>query len=167
MIRIEFQRGTEIQQRLAAVALLAPELAAAVEEIGLRWIELKRSVVIGDSAIGLVFAGESAGACNQCLEAIGPGGLLMVDQRTACADDLVVVNGGDSRETRCGNDRRRRRCPGAGRAHQMRRGTQQEREHAAKTENLQAALAAYPSNIRLPRHSRAAALWSICRRFCW
>ncbi len=57
---------------------------------------------------------KDAGARDQRLEAICFRRLLIVDQRTACADDLVVVLGRDRGQARRGIGRRHRAGIGAG-----------------------------------------------------
>jgi hypothetical protein len=55
-------RGGKILQRPGPVALLAPQLAARVEDIGERGIEPQHGAVIVDGAIEHVPARKNAGA---------------------------------------------------------------------------------------------------------
>ena len=60
MVRVQLDRRAEIGQRLGQVALLAPELAARVEDIGQRRIEPQHRVVIVDGAVGLSLRSKAA-----------------------------------------------------------------------------------------------------------
>jgi hypothetical protein len=100
MFRIEPDRRTEIRQSVRTVALLAPNLAAMVERVSLRRIQLQRSIVIGDGAIILLLAVVSRGAGEHSPDPIRPRILFITDQRVATRHDSVVIIGGYGGETR-------------------------------------------------------------------
>src|SRR5260370_15869212 len=56
MLRIDSHGRGEIRQRPRPIAFPAPEFAAGVEDIGKRWIEPQRGVVVADCAVDLVLA---------------------------------------------------------------------------------------------------------------
>jgi hypothetical protein len=106
MVRVQLERGGKIGQRPRPVALLPPQLAAVVERVGERRVQPQRGIVVGNGAIELILAREDGGARDQRLDAVGLRGLLIVDYRSACCDDIVVVIGRNRRKARRGVDRR-------------------------------------------------------------
>ena len=122
-------RRAEIRQRLAPLALPAPEFAAGVEDFGLRGVEHQRGVVIGDGAVDIVLAVMGGRAREQRLETIGLRGLCVADQRTANRDDPVVVIGRGRRKAWRGIDLQILVGLGAGRERRLRRRRQRQRDH--------------------------------------
>src|SRR5690242_11696575 len=93
MVRLELDRGAEVGERLRPVALLPPELATRIEEIGLISLEPDGGIVVGDGAPHVRLARMGAAARHQRFETVGFCGFLMINQRAAVADDPVIVAG--------------------------------------------------------------------------
>jgi hypothetical protein len=100
MMRIESDRCIEIRQSVRTVALLAPNLAAIVERVSLRRIELQCRVVIGNGAVIVLLAVVSRGAGQHRPDPIWLHILFIANQRVATRYDRVVIVRGHSGQTR-------------------------------------------------------------------
>src|SRR5258708_30388922 len=78
-------------QSVRWVALLAPEFAEGIENIGQGGIELQCDVVVRDGAVILLLAEVAAGARQQRPEAVGGRRFLVVDHSTTTGNDLVRI----------------------------------------------------------------------------
>ncbi len=102
MVRVQLDRGSEIGQRAAPVALLAPEFALEIEDIRKPRVEPQRRVVIADRVVDHVLALMSTAARDQRLDAVRLQRSGAVDQHAAGGDDPVGVVGGRGRDARRG-----------------------------------------------------------------